>query len=418
MNDSAAIASAYRPPHQPWGLRAINAVGRRLARDGAGWIDISPAALMARAERETGLRDWGPENFREALDVLTRSLDQDARMNLGGRFVVRGFLTRLLSNRLKLQRDLTLHPQIRDVEIRRPVFIVGLPRTGSTLLQRLLARDPAVRSLQTWEMMFPSPPPEEATYASDPRIRKAASRLKLLDWAAPEFVMAHELAVNEPEECVSLLQGTLVTHAFELMNELSGYRAWFEQQDLRESYRYYKLQLQALSFNIRRDHWVLKCPVHTPGLDALMEVFPDAMVIQTHRDPVSVMPSVCSLFSVVQTALSDHADPRVLGVDWLGRWAGACEAAMAARARHGEHRAFDVAYKDMISDPFAVVRKVYDWYGQPYTPEAEAAMRAWLAGNPQHKHGKHRYRLEDYGLDAAQVQAGFARYQERFAAYL
>lgn len=411
-------APAYRRPRAPAALRWLNAAGRRYGHDGADWVRIDADELIARAERGTGLSDWGDEPLHEPLQVLCRSFEHDAGLNLGGRIVVRNYLTRLLSNRLRMQRDFRAHPQILDVEIRRPVFIVGLPRTGSTLLQRLLARDPQVRSLQTWEMLFPSPPPEEASYSTDPRIRRTAFRLGLLAWGAPDFVTAHELAVGEPEECVGLLQTTLVSSAYELMNELEGYRAWFAGQDLTAPYRYYKRQLQLLAWRMPRDHWVLKCPVHLFGVEALLKVFPDARLIQTHRDPVSVMPSVCSLFSVVQTLISDHADPRVLGKDWLERWARGCDDVMALRARGAEPHFIDVAYKRMISEPFTVVRELYEGDGRALSAEAEAAMRAWLGRNPQHKHGQHRYRLEDYGLSAAAVNQRFARYRERFAHWL
>jgi hypothetical protein len=418
MNQDAAPSGLYRSPSAPWPLRVLNWAGRSWGRDGAAWIRLDAEGMLARAEAATGLSDWGDEPLHEPLKVLCDSIENEARFNCGGRLVVRQFMDRILQYRLLMQRDFTQHPEILDVEIRKPIFIVGLPRTGSTLLQRLLARDPQVRWLATWEMLFPSPPPDDASVAKDRRIRKADGRIKALNWAAPDFVRAHELAVAEPEECVSLLQSTLISNAYELMNDLAGYRAWFNQQDLRVPYRYYKKQLQLLSWKRPRDHWVLKCPVHLFGLQAMLEVFPDATFVQTHRDPVSVMPSVCSLFSVVQTLLSDYADPRLLGGDWARRWAEGCNQAIDLREAGAESRFVDVAYKQMISDPFAAVRSIYEARGEAFTPEAEAAMRGWLADNPQHKHGKHHYRLEDYGLTADQVNSEFARYRQRFAAYL
>lgn len=417
--DSLTAASGRpRRPRAPAPLRLANWLGRRFGRDGASWVELSPQQLIRRAETLTGLSDWGPEPLLEPLTALCTSLENEARPNLVGRMIMRQFLGRILEYRLRMQRDFSAHPEILDVEIRRPVFIVGLPRTGSTLLQRLLARDPAVRWLATWEMMFPSPPPDDATVAHDPRIRIADRRLKSLNWAAPDFVMAHELAAGEPEECISLLQATLVSNAYELMTELESYRRWFQQQSLVDPYRYYKRELQLLAWKRPRDHWVLKCPVHLFGIDAILEVFPDATLIQTHRDPVSVMPSVCSLFSVVQNLLSDHARTHELGPEWCRRWAEACDAAIDARARGAEAHFIDIAYKDTVRDPIGVVRGIYERRGEALTPAAEAAMLAWMGGNPQHKHGKHVYRLEDYALTEAMVRERFARYYERFAAYL
>ncbi len=415
---TSSDAGHYRRPRTPAPIRALNWLGRSVGRDGAAWIKIDPQQLIQQAEKTTGLRDWGKEPLMEPLSVLCASLNNEARPNVVGRMVMRQFLGRILEYRLLMQRDFAQHPEILDVEIRRPVFITGLPRTGSTLLQRLMARDPDVRWLATWEMMFPSPPPDDATVATDPRIKLADRRLKMLNWAAPDFVMAHELAVGEPEECISLLQSTLVSNAYELMNELAGYRAWFKEQDLADPYRYYKRQLQLLAWKRPRDHWVLKCPVHLFALDAILEVFPDATIIQTHRDPVTVMPSVCSLFSVVQTLLSDYADPRVLGKEWLDRWAQACDDAIDLRARVGDERFIDIAYKETVRNPIATVRSIYERRDEPFTPAAEAAMQGWMQQNPQHKHGKHVYRLEDYGLNESMVRQRFGRYREHFAAYI
>lgn len=414
MDDIAVAPTGL--PHTPWPLRALNGFGRTFG--GKSWVGLSADALIERAERTTGLSNWGGADIRTPLSVLVKSFDEDAGLNLGGRIVVRAYLHRLLCNRLKIENDIALHPDIESVEIRRPVFIVGLPRTGSTLLQRLLSRDPQVRSLQTWEMMFPSPPPEQASYASDPRIAEAARRLKVLMWAAPDFVAAHELAVGEPEECVGLLQTSLVTNAFELMTELRGYRDWYRQQDPRIAYRYYKRQLKHLQWRMARDHWVLKCPVHLFGLEALLQEFPDAIIVQTHREPVSVMPSVCSLFSVVQVLLCESADTHGLAADWVLRWARACDEAIALRERYPSAQFVDVSYRALITEPEATVAQLYAECGYSLSDAAIEAMRAWRAGNPQHKHGKHRYTLEQFGLTAEQVNAEFAHYTARFAALL
>lgn len=421
----AEPAAVARLPRTPWPLRALNSGAHSLGGP-ARLVPLEVDRMLARAERATGLSTqapgaWGPAwagEVREALTVLLRSFNEDAGLNFGGRLVVRNYLHRLLCNRLRVERDIAAHPDIEAVAIKRPVFIVGLPRTGSTLLQRLMARDPQVRSLATWEMMFPSPPPEQATYASDPRIAATAWRLKLLLWAAPDFVAAHELAVGEPEECVGLLQTSLVTNAFELMTELRGYRDWYRQQDPRLAYRYYRRQLQHLQWRMPRDHWVLKCPVHLFGLDALLQEFPDAVIVQTHRSPVAVMPSVCSLFSVVQVLLCEQADTHELAADWLQRWAQACDEAIALRERHPQARFVDVSYKALVEDPWTTLRRLYVDAGHDLGDEALRAMQAWRDANPQHKHGTHRYTLEQFGLDADQVRARFAGYIERFAPLL
>lgn len=421
MSPPPAIASPTVPVERfgaPWLLRWFNATGRGLAREGCGWVSLEPRRLIEKAEHETGLRDWGNDDFRPALDRLCASLRDEARLNLMGRLMLRSSLVRQLSNRLKMQRDWSLSPRILDLPIRRPLFIVGLPRTGSTLLQRLLARDPNVRSLQTWEMMLPSPPPTAATYTTDPRIAEVERKLAILRWAAPEFMAAHEVAAGEPEECVGLLQTTLVTHTWELWCRMPRYIDWVDSQDIRQSYRLYRKQLQLLQSSFERDHWVLKSPFHLFGLEAILELFPDAAIVQTHREPRSVVPSLCSLFSVMHELTSDHSSRTETGARLMDRLAHANDRAINLRHKTGDARFFDVSFRQMMENPIAVVRQIYDRFGYPLEPAAEAVMIEWLANNPQHKHGVHRYTLEEFSLDADTVEQRFAHYRERFAAYL
>lgn len=401
-------------PSTPAPLRMMNATANFL---GNGWIGLDPDQLMRAAERRTRLSDWGDAPFREALERLLESANCDAQLNATGRLLIRNYVNRILDNRLKIERDLQQHPAILDEEIRRPVFIVGLPRTGSTLLQRLLARDPQARSLQTWEMLFPSPPPEAATYDCDPRIAVTEKRLKMLDWMAPEFASAHELVAGEPEECVSLLQNTLQTYCFDLFGEFSTYRDWLASRPQLETYAYYRMQLQLLQFKTDKDHWVLKSPFHLWGLDALLKTFPDAIIIQTHRDPVQVTPSLCSLFSVMHRLCSDATELESLGPVWLERLAQANEIAIDLRQTEDE-RFIDLGYRELVSNPIKAARTIYERCGYTLSPTALTAMQSWMQSNPQHKRGKHHYTLEMFGLDTPRVEQRFARYRERFAEFL
>jgi hypothetical protein len=403
---------------RPLPLRLFNGVGRHLGADGRAWISLDPDKLVRNAEEKTGLHDWGGDSWREALQQLTHSFEREARLNLFGRIMVRQYLDRILANRLKIQQELKAHPEILDIEIRKPLVIVGLPRTGSTLTQRLLARDPGARSLMTWEMMHPIPPPRPETYLSDPRIRGMHRRLKLLDWAAPDFMRAHEVVAGEPEECISLMQGTLQSITFEILAYLPGYRAWLATQDMRASYRDYKRQLQLLQSQYDKHHWVLKSPFHMWGLEALMEVFPDARVVQTHRSPVSVMPSLCSLFSAMYTLTSDEHEPRQIGAMWLDDVAAITDHIIDLRDRIGDDRFIDVSYRDMVSDPIGIAESIYQRFGMELGEDARRAMRDWLAANPQHKRGVHRYTLDEFGLSEPAVTRAFARYFQRFGQYL
>jgi hypothetical protein len=331
---------------------------------------------------------------------------------------MREYIQRLLCNRLKIARDFAEHPEIADVEIRRPLFIVGFPRTGSTLLQRLLARDTEARSLQTWEMLYPSPPPQAATYYTDRRIKIVDRQLKKLNWMAPELAVAHEVVAGEPEECISLMQTSFVTFAFEIMARMPTYRAWLGKQDHRISYRYYKKQLQLLQWRNPKDHWVLKSPFHLLAIDALMDVFPDATIIQTHRDPIKVVPSMCSLFNVMHQLTSDRANPLELGPSLVGLLSGGNDRAIDMRVRHGNAHFIDVGYKELVKDPLGTVQRIGEQYGQPITPAGLAAMKHWVDSNPQHKRGVHQYSLEEFGLTPQLVNQRFGRYSEQFKDYI
>ncbi|MEC9357021.1 MAG: sulfotransferase [Pseudomonadota bacterium] len=399
----------------PLPVRMLNAAGHRL---GNSWIGLDPDDMVARAERSTRLSDWGEDKFRDALDRLLESARSEARLNAMGRLMIRNYVGRILENRLKVERDLKAYPSILSEEIRRPVFIVGLPRTGSTLLQRLLARDPAVRSLQTWETMYPSPPPEPSTYDCDPRIPLTDKRLKMLDWLAPGFAAAHELVAGEPEECVGLLQTSLKSYCFDLFGDFASYRSWLDEDDQRATYAYYRKLLQLLQWGYPKDHWVLKSPFHLWGLDALLETFPDAIIVQTHREPVQVTPSLCSLLSVTHRLCSDSAQPEAMGPIWLERLAAAMETVMNARERVGEDRFVDISYRRLAASPVKVASELNDRFGFALSSTAVTAMRAWLGSNQQHKRGVHHYTLESFGLDARRVNQAFARYRKRFADYL
>jgi len=414
--DSAAKAPQHAAP-RPLPIRLLNAAGR-LAGDGRPLVSLDPERMIRGAERQSGLSDWGPLPFRPALEALMESLENDAQLNTFGRMMMRDYVLRMLVNRLTIQRDLKAHPEILEVKITRPLFILGLPRTGSTLLQRLLAANPDARSPESWEMMYPSPPPEAATYDTDPRRKLARRRLGMLNWSAPEYPSVHETLADVPEECVYLLQTAFATYSYELMARIPGFRRWLQQHDQLETYRYHKIMLQVLQWRCEKSHWVLKSPFHALSLGELLQVYPDASVVLTHREPAQVVPSLCSLFNVFHTLTSDRSDPKQLGSDLLDLLAPANDRVIELRRTQGEERFLDIGYRELVADPFSTAQRIYTNFGRPLPAAALDAMRAWHAGNPQHKHGVHRYTLDEFGLEPAQVDARFATYRERYAAFI
>ena len=304
---------------------ALSADPARLARDhqtgradprGAGTPRAAPrrehAAGGGAAQGAVAATSVRPRCTSRSA-ACSQSLASEARLNLMGRVAAREDLTRMLSNRLRLERDRHLHPEIAAEEIRRPLFIAGLPRSGSTLLYNLLAQDPANRVPLNWETMYPSPPPERATHETDPRGAQADRQIRWFGRLQPEFRKIHPVAARLPEECVVILSHTFYSFQFSSMYFVPSYQSWLERQDLRPAYHFHRRFLQHLQWRCRAERWVLKAPPHLPALDALFAVYPDAGLILTHRDPLEVVASVASLHAVLRSAFSDAVEPAAVG---------------------------------------------------------------------------------------------------------
>ncbi len=395
-------------------LRALNRIGEGVERVGIGTVSLDDRELRAVACRETGLSDSGDEDFREPLSQLLHALESEARLTLVGRIVARVDIVGLLANRLRLKEDRRRHPEIGEERIRRPVFIVGLPRSGSTLLHHLLAQDPASRTARAWEVMEPSPPPEKTCYETDPRIARAARRLRWFDRLVPDFKRIHPLGAELPLECIVIMSASFVSPRF-LNYHVPSYQTWLAAADLRPAYEFHRRFLQHLQWRAPGDRWVLKAPSHVFGFEPLFATYPDAVVVQTHRDPVTVLASVASKTLVLRGAFTDRLDPTEIGAEETQRWSSGLELAMQARQDgRREGRFLDVRYQDLLRDPMATVRRIYDRFGMAFTVAAEARMQRFLATHPKDQHGPHRYSLETFGLDARDLAHRFKSYCERF----
>lgn len=409
-----------RTPRPPW-VRLVNSAGAGLRRLGVRWPRVDADAMMATARRRTGLTDFGPAHFREGLGVLVDAFEAVDNSHAFGRVFFREYVTSLLVNRLKIQADLTRHPEILDVPLRRPLFITGLPRSGTTFLHRLMSEDPAGRTLLLWESMEPSPPPEPSTYRTDPRIRRARRSMRMLLRLSPRLDTAHEFDAESPEEDNSLFAHGFVSGILGFLFDVPDYVKWLDERteaEHIENYRYARAQLQHLSWKVRADHWVLKAPAHQYSLGALLTVFPDASVVVTHRDPLKVVPSVCSLAAGLRGVLTDRLDLRRLGAELAEAVAVGPDRVIATRARFDPARFFDVTYPQLTADPVGTARAVCEHFGYDFGPGYESRARAWLAAHPQHKHGVHRYSLDDFGLDAATVNGHFEAYNAWRAGHL
>ena len=401
----------------PLPVRAFNAAGGALRAAGVPIVRLDAATLCARARRATGLEDFGDPWFREPLAVLLDALEREAALHTLGRVIARADLTRLLENRLRMTDVIARHPEITAAPIARPLFIVGLPRTGTSILHELLAQDPANRVPMTWEVMHPFPPPERATYTSDPRIAALDHHLAGVDRLLPEFKTMHPMGAELPQECVALTAHDFASMLFSTTHRVPGYQAWLDRADLRPVYASHRRQLQYLQWRCPAAHWALKSPGHLWALDALLAEYPDACVVQTHRDPLKVIASLASLVATLRTMGSDRVDRAAIGAEWTRFLAAGLARAAASRDRWPASvpPPFDMQFGEFLRDEIAMVRRIYVHFGRALSAEAEARMRRFLAANPRDKHGTHRYALADAGLDPAAERARYAAYQQRFA---
>ena len=287
----------------------VNALGRMLDRLGWRPVPLNDEAMLDAVRRKTHLDDFGAEDFRGPLKLLLKSLEHEAGLSWLGRILARYDVCALLANRLRLIRDRSLYPEIAAGRIASPLFVAGLPRTGSTLLHHLLAQDPNNRVLRAWEVLAPSPPPAPSSESTDPRIAAARRQFRWFDRIAPEFKTIHPLGAELPLECIAPLADSFVSSRFNTNYRVPSYQAWFEQQDQRPAYEFHRAILQHLQARFPGARWVLKAPTHLWNLDALFATYPDAVVVQTHRDPATVLASVASLTAVLRAVLRKRSTP-------------------------------------------------------------------------------------------------------------
>ncbi len=411
-----AVVTRVGAPQRPLGLRAFDWVGRVMRAVGLPLARLDEETLLARAAQRTGLDDFGDDGFHEPLRRLLASLESEAALTPFGRLVARRELGRLLENRLRMHDTFKRHPEMGSAGIQRPLFVIGLPRTGTSILHELLAQDPGNRVPMTWEVMDPWPPPERASFENDPRIAQVEHHFRGIDRVLPGFQAMHPMGARLPQECVAITAHEFSSLIFHTSYRVPSYQRWLEGADLRPVYASHRRWLQYLQWRCPAERWVLKSPGHLWALDALLAIYPDARIVQTHRDPLQVVASLVSLITKLRGLASDATNPLEIGTDWAARLAAGLRLAGQARERQGGRTAqfLDVRFADLVGREIEQVRRIYDHFGMQLRPEAEARMRRFLAENPRDKHGTHRYSLGFAGLDAERLRPGFADYQRRF----
>jgi hypothetical protein len=381
-------------------------------------ISLDAESILDEAREKTGLDDFGDGSFREPMVRLLRSMEEEAELSPAGRSMQRARVVGLLVNRLRAEGHFKRFPEILDEEIREPLVIVGLARTGTTMLQRMIASDPRMISLLWWESRNPAPFPESGEGGRDPRIADAEAEVAAMIEGAPDLVAMHPIEADGPDEEIMLLEHSFFSTNSEAFVNVPTFSAWLDEQDQTPGYVYLKKLLQFLQWQKKRaggkgERWVLKTPHHLGFMDLLFEVFPDVRVVQTHRDPLQTIPSLASLIHAIRSLGSAAADPLVAGSQWSGRMRRALHRCMEVRESH-EDRFIDVSFENAMGDPLAEIRRIYEFSGMLFTSEAEAKMRQWAVDNARDRRVGHRYTLEEFGLTEEGIRRDFAAYRERF----
>ena len=404
---------AAPPPNRPRLVLWLNRLGPLLA---PRWPSLDPDEIIAAAARKAKSEHFGDLDFRERLPRIVDDVEREADLHWIGRVAVRQSIEMALESRFGVYRYRAEHPEIAGVPIDKPVFIVGFPRTGTTLLFNLLAQDPANRTPQGWEVQFPNPPPEPELYTSDPRIKKAYKYFGQMEQMAPELPAIHEVGAQLPQECMPILAHTLLSPQPSIVYNIPSYQAWVDQQSAAPAYTYHRHFIEHLQSRYMKERWVLKSPVHLRTLDALLDEYPDARLIFTHRDPAKTIPSLASLIYTIRGIATDSVDAEAVGREQFHWWADSLDHAIAVRARHPDkaQQFIDIHFEDVVADPIAALRGAYERFDMPWEADAEARMRAFLRDNPRGKHGTHRYELDDFGLKLGEIRERFAAYCDAY----
>lgn len=365
--------------------------------------------LHEAAISQTGFDDFGDPAYRQGLRILLEAFETDADLTSTRRERIYDRILRILIARLYTQKGWIENPEVLSIPINRPVVIVGLPRTGTTALHRLLSVDPQFQGLEAWLSDKPMIRPPRQTWESHAAYRTYAANLEALCATTPALRAAHQFAVDQVEECAHVLRQSFVHESW--TSYLPTYARWYLSQNERESYERYVRVLRLIGGGEPHRRWLLKCPFHTTKIDMLQAVFPDACFIQTHRDPLNAIPSCCSLLHMlIRDEIGETAQPDALGPWVCGLWSKALDRIQAARQK-SPMQFLDIDHRCFVADPLSTIRSIYEYFGFTLSPDAEQQMRAWIAANTTSRGGKHQYATASWGITPGQICDTFANYR-------
>ena len=394
-------------------LNLINGVGNVLKTLGVDPFKLDADAIIKKTRKKADFTAELPGQVDVGLHKMIQSVNAEARLNPFGRLAVKNLMERTLYGRFKVEQVLAENPEIEKAAIKKPVFIIGMPRTGTSILHAMMHEDPAHRSPLAWECLLPYPVPKPETFTDNPQLNTIKKEFDQLFRLVPDFLKKHYMAADAPQECLAI--NNLDFNSFQISAQLYAptYMEWFaDGSGSLSTMRFHKRFLQYLqSGGVKAERWLLKSPVHLMRLDEIFEVYPDAQLVMTHREPTKVVASVGSLLSSVRSLYSNHEDPVRTGREQMETWYHYFDRFLESRKRlNKEDQIIDLHFEDFASDHIGTVRKIYDKFGWELTDEAISRFKTFLAANPRDKNGLHMYRLEDFGLTEEEVNEKFSEY--------
>ena len=366
------------------------------------------------AQDARGLDDFGEDDYREALEVLCQSLDEEAALNPIGELALQAMITDALEARLMVEDGWKHFPESARVSTERPLIILGLPRTGTTALHHLIAQDPSMQSLEHWLQRTPKPRPPRGDWDQDPDYLAAAKRVEMMFARSPEMRAIHEIEAHLPDECWNTFAQNFSHSSYEANAGARRYSDWWLESDAVPVYRRHRRTAQLIGCHEPQKRWLFKDATHLFHPKAMLEVYPDAMIVQTHRDPVALIPSVCSLVWSARAALNEASDPARFGQSTLALWERSIFTMMQAREGRDPEQFYDLPFERFVRDPISAIQEIYAYFDLEYSSEADRSIREFRADNPKGKHGAHSYTPEEWGLDEGEIIERFRPYTEAY----
>ncbi len=395
-------------------LNIINGTGNALRKVKLDPFKIDADNIIGRAKKKAGFSGSIPK-AEEGLQILVNSINNEGRPNPFGALAVRGLLERILYGRYKIEHEIAKNPWIEGQKIEQPVFIIGMPRTGTTILHAILHEDPAHRSPLAWECLLPYPAASPDTFRNNEQLRTIEKEFGQLFKLVPDFRRKHYMEADAPQECLGITAFDFNSFQFSAQLYLPSYMDWFsDESDMLGTMRFHKRFLQYLqSGGVKGKRWLLKSPVHLRRLPEIFEIYPDARIIMTHRGPADIVSSTASLISSVRTLYSDKEDQNVTGREQAILWSKYFDRFIESRKSLGkEDQIIDLKFEDFVKDQVGTIEKIYTRFGWKLSDEARSNFKTFLHKNPKDKHGKHVYSLDAFGLKEDEVNQQFSKYLE------